>query len=401
MTILVLSTSTFAKLGLAGRIVLFGLVTTALLMACGGIGVSQPTQPPTNSLTSSSEQEYVTPTVPSATPTPEREHATSTVSGAAPSLEQEHTKYGQLIAQLNNPRGIAIASDGTIFVADSGGPEREYSGAITRVGVQGVDQLPFARFGNFRGEANNREYLFGLSDVAVYDEHQLYVAMGIHAWMESPLYAPNRVMGLALDGTLTDVFDAGRFEKERDPDGQGPDSNLTSIAITKQGSLWVSDAAGNWVAHVSENGEVLSVVAFPEVDQEEAVPTGITIGPDGLAYVALFHCRTPTENKGGVARINPDGTFDIVVSGLSNPIDVAFDSAGRLHVLEFAVDFAPNTGRLTRVTEQGDIITELADLRFPTSFAIDGQGVAYITAINAPNGGAVGTGTLVEVPLQK
>jgi hypothetical protein len=39
---------------------------------------------------------------------------------------------------------------------------------------------------------------------------------------------------------------------------------------------------------------VQTVVAFPAIEGEQAVPTGLAIGPDNNAYVALFRCQTPT-----------------------------------------------------------------------------------------------------------
>jgi sugar lactone lactonase YvrE len=160
--------------------------------------------------------------------------------------------------------------------------------------------------------------------------------------------------------------------------------------------LWVTDAAGNWVAHITPDGQVLTVVPFPAVNGEQAVPTGVAVGPDGNAYVALFRCQQPTQGKGGVARVKPDGTYDIAVSGLSNPIDVAFDSHGNLYVLEFAVDCAPETGALLRVGPDGSSTVVIDGLTYPTSVAFDTAGDAYISEIAAVSGGSAGTGTLLR-----
>jgi hypothetical protein len=97
-----------------------------------------------------------------------------------------------------------------------------------------------------------------------------------------------------------------------------------------------------------------------------------------------------------VARVKPDGTYDIVASGLSNPIDVAFDAQGNLFVLEFAVDYAPATGRLVRVDADGAPTVVIDGLTYPTSVAFDPEGNAYITEIAAVSGGAAGTGKLLR-----
>ncbi len=175
-------------------------------------------------------------------------------------------------------------------------------------------------------------------------------------------------------GDIASVFDFLRFERERDPEGQRADSNGTGIAVAPDRTLWVGDAAGNRVAHLAADGTILTVVAFPQVNGEQAVPTGLAVGPDGNAYVALFRCQVPTKGKGGVARVEPNGTYEIAAAGLSNLIDVAFNAEGRLHVSEFAVDYAPRSGRVLRVTGDGTITPGVEGLNNLTSFAIDGAG---------------------------
>ena len=297
---------------------------------------------------------------------------------------------------LTSPRGIAVGPGGEIYVADSGSASEPDSGRVVRIAPDGTTTSVLARAANLTASPHGETYIYGLSDVAVRGDG-LLVTVGFGAGATDPLVAPNGLLELGLAGGLARVFDFDRFEQERDPDGRGAGSNATGIAVAPDGTAWVSDAGGNWVAHLGPDGSVNRLVVFPAVDGEEAVPTGLAIGPDGLAYVALFRCITPTTGKGGVARVKADGTYDIVASGLTAPVDVAFSLEGELHVLEFAQDYAPNTGRLLRVAEGGAIEVLVDGLSYPTSLAFDGSGRGYITEMAAVAGGVAGSGRLIRL----
>jgi sugar lactone lactonase YvrE len=224
----------------------------------------------------------------------------------------------------------------------------------------------------------------------------LLLTVGFSSSASGPSGAPNRLLKLGLSGALAELFNLDRFEQERDPDGRGPGSNATGIAVAPDGSLWVTDAGGNWAARLTASGTLQTMVTFSDTQGEEAVPTGVAIGPDGNAYVALFRCLTPTTGKGGVARVRPDGGYDLVASGLSMPIDVAFDPSGALYVLEFAVDYAPDSGRLLRLAANGSPEALADGLRYPTSLAIDSSGRIYVTQMDAVAGGPPASGKLIR-----
>ena len=92
-------------------------------------------------------------------------------------------------------------------------------------------------------------------------------------------------------------------------------------------------------------------------------------------------------------RLHPDGSFDVVASDLTTPIDLAFDSLGRLYVLEFIGDgdasdpYRGKTGRLVRLEPQGDRWTDqhvLVDgIPFPTALLIDDTDHVYVSVHGA------------------
>lgn len=299
---------------------------------------------------------------------------------------------------LDNPRGIAFGRNGDIYIADSGSASKPYSGRIIRITPDGTVVPLIKDIGNLTGSLYGQKYFFGLSDVAV-REDAVYGVFGLGAWLLSPRTPPHRLVKHNSVGPPTTVFDFAGFEEDYDPDGGGEDTNATGVAVANDGTLWVSDAAGNWVAHLAADGSVMVSVAFPPVNGEQAVPIGIAVGPDGHAYVTLFRCQVPTAGKGGVARVKPDGTYEIAVSGLSNPIDVTFDAAGTLYVLEYAVDYTPRSGRVLRVADGGATEVVVDDLNNPTSIALDSAGRIYVTEMASSAGGEPGTGRLIRFDL--
>jgi|GEM_PF-2511148 len=345
--------------------------------------------------TGSSREEPVTTPL---SPSPSTQAVTLVATMTTPGISQPQ-RLENLI--LDNPRGVAVAATGDIFVADSGTADNPFSGRIIhrrRDGTAG----PFAvRFGAATTVLAGEALLLGLSDVAVAGD-RLFVVMGAGAWLESPLYSGNRLMELSQTGVITDRFDIGGVEQQFDPDGQGIDSNAAGVAVEPTGAIWLSDAAGNWVARVTPSQtsgayEVSSITAFPAIDDREAVPTGITVGPDGSAYVALFNCKQPGLGQGGIARVSADGNYDIVVTGLTSPIDVAFDPSGRLYILEFANDNAPQSGKLSVVELGGSVHMLVDQLNYPTSMSIDLEGRIYVAEMATPSGGSSGSGRLLMI----
>ena len=132
------------------------------------------------------------------------------------------------------------------------------------------------------------------------------------------------------------------------------------------------------------------------------VLTGIAWGSDGLVYVTSFSELPHDAGDGAVLRLHPDGSSDVAADDLTTPIDLAFDTSGRLYVIEF-IDatetgdpYRGKTGRLIRLQPEGDdwvgrrVLVQ--GLPFPTALLIDDDDRIYISvhgAFSSPGSGLV------------
>jgi hypothetical protein len=190
-------------------------------------------------------------------------------------------------------------------------------------------------------------------------------------------------------------------------EGQSADLFLPD-AITSNPFAMIPDPAHQrFLITDGATGQLLSagldgrIQLYSPVEGHEVL-TGIAWGPDGLPYVASFSQLPHQAGAGAVLKIQPDGAAEPVLTGLTTPIDLAFDRAGRLYVLEFVYasdaddPYRDKTGRLLRFRPQGkgwgagQILVE--GLPYPTALLINSDDQMYISihgAFSPPGSGAV------------
>jgi hypothetical protein len=170
------------------------------------------------------------------------------------------------------------------------------------------------------------------------------------------------------------------------------------IPDAANGRFLVTDGATGHVLAAGLDGDIQ---VFSDVTGHEVL-TGIAWGPDGLVYVASFSQLPHATGVGAILQLHTDGSFVVAADNLTAPIDLAFDMARRMYVLEF-IDgtetgdpYRGKTGRLLRLEPEGDGWASgqvlVQDLPFPTALLIDGQDRIYISvhgAFSPPNSGLV------------
>jgi DNA-binding beta-propeller fold protein YncE len=163
------------------------------------------------------------------------------------------------------------------------------------------------------------------------------------------------------DGTIDAVLDIAAYQ-QGDPDPVDQEdfpeqTNPYGLTVLPDGDALVADAANNDLLRVTPGGDARTVARFdieaigPDDLTAEAVPTTVTVGPDGMAYVGELKGYPFAPGTSHVWRIDPDaeGAFcsvdtpdpdcSVYAEGFTAINDIAFNQrTGRLYVYELAAD---------------------------------------------------------------
>jgi hypothetical protein len=333
------------------------------------------------------------------------------------------TELTVLADGLDSPRGIHVTDDGDVYVAESGvggndcfaGPEMLYEGAefcvgesaqITRISdgeatavLTGLPSISWA------GDA------YGTQDITINEDGDMFIVVGALGAHEE-LGTFGRILRVDNDDELTEVADIFQYEHEKDVDKEAIESNPFSAEVAPSGNLVVSDSAMDSVLYVSQDGEITLLHEFddiiaplPEEMQEpggpeempaDFVPTGIEEGPDGAYYFGnLTGFPFPVEGS-VVSSITLEGDVETVETDFTHAIDVAFDSEGRMYVLELLSggflnvdpdDPATLASTLYRIEHDGSrTVIPVEELAFATGMAIGPDDEIYVSNLGSPAG---------------
>jgi sugar lactone lactonase YvrE len=302
-----------------------------------------------------------------------------------------------VMSGLDNPRGLAFGPEGGLYVVEAGsggsGPcqtlrmaQQCYgpSGAVTRL-WRGVQERVVA---GLPSQVDPAGQAFGAQDISFLGRGGAYVMLGFGG-------EPSLRGNFGPDGTLFGTLirasasgqwnvlaDVSQFEATDDPAGGLIDSNPFGV-IAQPGGRVVTDAGGNSLLFVAANGAISTIATFPSRPQRntDAVPTGLTVGPDGAYYVGELTGAPFNAAAARVYRVVPGSAPTVFRDGFKAIVDVAFGPDGSLYVVEFAGGMtglgAP--GRLLRVLPNGTRETAVDNLDRPTSVLVDADGVIYVT----------------------
>ena len=316
----------------------------------------------------------------------------------------------QVVASgLNNPRGIAFAPNGDLYVAEAGiggsGPcvaspsqpvQRCYgtTGAITRIRPEGgferiLSGLPSLALPGGFAEG-------GVADISFLGT-SLYATFG---WGGDPanraaLGDLGKVFGttwhVTPSGRYQVIADVAAHERVNNPAGGPVDSNTYGI-LALPGRRIVADAGANALIELAANGRTRTLAVVPPITvpaPRESVPTSVALGPDGALYVGQLTGFPFFTGAASVLRVASDGSsVATFASGFTAIVDVAFDNGGALYVLEIAsgqsTPFPPpnpglGAGRLKRQCPGEPATVVLDGLLFPAGVAIGPDDAAYVT----------------------
>jgi sugar lactone lactonase YvrE len=333
---------------------------------------------------------------------------------------------GMIVASgLNEPIGIHVESDGTLWVSDSGiGGEGQIEGPnagsgqrtlmswghtarLLRVGVDGTvtEVLTLPSVVNPEG-AQGAGRMVSLDGV-------LYVTNGV--WSAGLSIDRPALMASVVrlrDGTASEFATTWEIEKRDNPDGAAIETNPFDLTVGPDSALWLTDAAGNTLYRIDpETGAlelraVFDVVRGPEASAErggardvEAVPTAVAFDDRGNTYVALLSGRPFVSGSSRVVRVSEDGSIRAYATGLTMLTDLETGPDGQLYGVSIGelTDHgpAPNSGAILRILEGTESEPILSGLSWPTTVVFTKGGDAYV-AINGI--GEPGSGQIVAYP---
>ncbi len=303
---------------------------------------------------------------------------------------------------LNQPRGMAFDDAGNLYVAEAGAvdpeaeerssPSTNHSSRVLRIGPDRrrttvMDRLPFTHY-EVAGDV-------GATDVQVLG-HTVYVLTGEGYDDELsrsvlrvvPGTRPERVANL-LSFAFATTPAADQLAL-----GAVPSNPYAMVAAPDGKTLYITDGASGSVLSATLDGTMRVFATVPNMPPL----TGLAFGPNGQLYVAMLSALPLARHKGAIWAADPTGHLALAVDGLTMPIDVAFDHAGAMYVLEFSDGSQPNqpyvadAGRLLRIARDGTQTVVLDRLNYPTSMVFSQAGDLYIAvngAFSTPGQGAI------------
>jgi len=324
-----------------------------------------------------------------------------------------------IIEGLVGPLGLAVGSDGTIYVTEA------FAGRLTAIDRRGGEKVLVDIPGNevagvdakgkgtlvftqtlFDGEAGEEAPPLDALLGRVQPNGKAKVIASTQAFEAAN--NPDAVNTYGLVGS-TDVDCLAQVEAiPFPPVYEGiVESHPYAVAIVPGGYV-IADAAANAIFRVAKNGRMSTLAVLPPIEQVitadavaallpadisacegetflgEPVPTDIEVGPDGHYYVSTLPGFPEAPGAGSVWKINSrTGAVSLVASGLVGPVDIAVADDGTIFVAElFAFQIS---------TIVGGVVAPYVFAHSPGAIEIGRDGTIYATigVFDEVNGGAV------------
>jgi sugar lactone lactonase YvrE len=246
-------------------------------------------------------------------------------------------------AAFSDPFGVAVATDGTIYVADAGESNR-----IRKITPDGTVATLAGGSEGFADGLTTSASFNTPSGLAIDVGGNLYVADT----------GNNRIRKITPEGHVSTVAGNGTAGYLDGPASQAQFNGPIGIAADARGNIYVADAYNDRIRLIANDGQVSTVAGkgtpgYVDGDRNAALfdtPCGIVASNDGTLIVA------DTGND-RLRKITPDGNVTTLPhQDLSNPIGLALSHDNFLYITELdrsrIVQIAPD-GTLSIVAGDG------------------------------------------------
>jgi len=249
-------------------------------------------------------------------------------------------------AALNFPSAVAVADDGTVYIADT------WNHRIRRVDPQTGVISTISGTGQTKFFGDN-----GPAEKAALNE-PVALALDGHGYLYIADQSNNRIRKIDLSsGVITTV--AGTGESGYNGDGaQGPDTALagpSGLAVDQEGNLYIADTFSSRIRKLDCLTGIIDAVVggagafqFAPGENESSLslsrPYAIAIHPDGRLFITdsdnhlirVWNVQTKEMSLlagNGKAEFSGDGQSP-VESSLNYPFGVTFDSQGHVYIAD-------------------------------------------------------------------
>lgn len=311
---------------------------------------------------------------------------------------------------LNSPRQLFYDGDGTLYIAeagiagdeeiDCGGNKTKWgaSGQITAVSADGEQSVVIPGLLSW-------DTGFG----AMHGTHGIWVTEDSY-WVvqgDGPCEVPEGSTVSALieykkDGMeMGAVIDLGKFEADNNPDeADEVHANPTDVAVGADGTVYIADASGNFVASWTDADGLQLFAAWQlEEGKPSPVPTSVAVGPNGDVYVGFLGGFPFEAGSTRIEVYSADGELKATWDGLTLVTDVWVGEDGSVYAVQMAsgfgdTGFIADSGSVVKVTEDG--LEPVAEgLAFPYSIALSPDGDLVVSLHST--GGAPGNGEVAVI----
>jgi uncharacterized protein (TIGR03437 family) len=312
-------------------------------------------------------------------------------------------------AQFSNPPGVAVDSNGDLFIADRINyrvRKVSTSGVVTTVAGNGTGRIFF--------DCSSSRYAAPAADTGPATSAQLSYPLGVAVDRDGNLFIAdaleNRIRKVSPSGIITTVAGTGSCGGFSGDGGPASDAQLwdpVAVAVDSNGNLLIADLGNQRIRKVSPSGIISTMAgdgtpgfsgdggpankAHLRLDCDNTICGGVAVDSHGNLFIA-------DAGNNRIRRVSPDGIITTVAgtgeqgfSGdggqatsaqLSIPRGVTADSADNLFISE--------EGRIRKVSPGGTIATVAGGVPFGTRLGFSGDGgLATSARLSWPVGVAV------------
>lgn len=277
-----------------------------------------------------------------------------------------------LLAQLSAPAGLAIDSSGAIYIADSGNNlvRKVYNGVIIDVfNTQAPTGVALDSAGMLYVAAANYFGTVVQAIAGVTSARDLTVDSSGNIFTTSGAF----VLEVSSGGAVTTVAGSGGSPYFGGDGGPATAAMLNSpagIAVDSSGNWYIADTANNRIRMVTAAGEISTIAGIGTAgssgDNGPAAAAELN-SPQGIAIDSGGNLYIADSGNNAVRKITPGGTISTIASQLNNPLSVALDSQGSVYIAD------SGNNQIVEVNAAGSTST-FAKLNGVLAIAVDGSG---------------------------